>query len=97
VELRARLLRDNRLAGVSTHLEILDREVILVKAQKAEWQARVGTTLVGTLAEERAVLARRAGEGVQAEAMEAAAELARAVEQAERIAAPGARTEGCGG
>ncbi|MDP2312115.1 MAG: hypothetical protein Q8P41_04360 [Pseudomonadota bacterium] len=56
-----RVLRDQELAGIVTHLEIMDREEALIDTQKSQWKDGVGEQLHKVIAEDRERLKRRAG------------------------------------
>jgi TolA-binding protein len=56
-----RLLRDQELAGLVKHLELLDKERALIGQQKAQWKDGVGEELNRIIAADRERLARRAG------------------------------------
>lgn len=56
-----RVLRDQELAGIVTHLEIMDREETLIDAQKSQWKDGVGEQLHKVISEDRERLKRRAG------------------------------------
>jgi len=56
-----RILRDQELAGIVTHLEIMDREETLIDSQKSQWKDSVGEQLHKVIAEDRERLKRRAG------------------------------------
>ena len=55
------LLRDQELAGIVTHLELMEREEALIDQQKAQWKDVVGEKLHKIIAEDRERLKRRAG------------------------------------
>lgn len=56
-----KILRNRELAGIVTHLEVMDREEQLIDAQKTQWKDVVGTQLHKVVAEDRERLKRRAG------------------------------------
>lgn len=56
-----RLLRNQELAGLVTHLELMERERTLIGQQKTQWKDGVGEELNRILAQDRERLARRAG------------------------------------
>ncbi|MDP2311196.1 MAG: hypothetical protein Q8P18_34565 [Pseudomonadota bacterium] len=56
-----RVLRDQELAGIVTHLEIMDREEALIDSQKSQWKDGVGEQLHKVISEDRERLKRRAG------------------------------------
>jgi hypothetical protein len=57
----SRLLRDQELSGIVTHLAIMDREESLIDSQKSQWKDGVGEGLHKVIAEDRERLKRRAG------------------------------------
>lgn len=57
----AHALRDQELAGIVTHLEIMEREEALIDSQKSQWKDGVGEQLHKIIAEDRERLKRRAG------------------------------------
>lgn len=57
----AHALRDQELAGIVTHLEIMEREEALIDSQKSQWRDGVGEQLHKIIAEDRERLKRRAG------------------------------------
>ncbi len=56
-----RVLRDQELAGIVTHLEIMDREEQLVDLQKTQWRDGPGNQMHKIISEDRERLKRRAG------------------------------------
>ena len=56
-----RLLRDQELSGLVTHLELLDKEEELIAAQKSQWKGAVGQDLLKILGDSRERLKKRAG------------------------------------
>ncbi len=56
-----RVLRDQELAGIVTHLEIMEREEALIDSQKSQWKDGVGEQLHKVISEDRERLKRRAG------------------------------------
>jgi len=56
-----RLLRDQELAGLVQHLELMDKERALIAQQKPVWRDGAGEELNRILAQDRERLARRAG------------------------------------
>lgn len=57
----SRLLRDQELSGLVTHLELLDKEEELIAAQKSQWKGAVGQELLKILGDSRQRLKKRAG------------------------------------
>lgn len=60
----ARLLRDQELAGLVSHLELLDKEEELIAAQKSQWKGAVGESLQKIIADSRERLKKRAGKAL---------------------------------
>lgn len=56
-----RMLRNQELAGLVTHLEQMDREEDLIDTQKTQWKEGVGQQLHKIIAEDRERLKRRSG------------------------------------
>lgn len=56
-----KILRNRELAGIVTHLEVMDREEQLIDAQKSQWKDAVGENLHKVISEDRERLKRRAG------------------------------------
>lgn len=56
-----RLLRDQELAGLVKHLQLLDTEEQLIQSQKSQWKGAVGEELMKVIAEARETLKKRAG------------------------------------
>lgn len=56
-----RVLRDQELAGIVTHLEVMEREEALIDSQKSQWKDGVGEQLHKVISEDRERLKRRAG------------------------------------
>ena len=56
-----RILRNNDLADLVRHLDLLDAEELLIDAQKSVWKDSVGTHLKKVIAEDRERYKRKAG------------------------------------
>ncbi len=56
-----RMLRNQELAGLVGHLELMERERDLIKQQKSQWRDGVGQDLFKILEQDRERLSRRAG------------------------------------
>lgn len=56
-----KFLRNQELAGIVTHLEVMDREEALIDAQKSQWKDSIGEHLHKVIAEDRERLKKRAG------------------------------------
>lgn len=56
-----RILRNQELAGIVNHLQVMDREEQLIATQKSQWKNSVGENLNKVLAEDRQRLKTRAG------------------------------------
>ncbi|MEN9785738.1 MAG: hypothetical protein RLZZ299_1002 [Pseudomonadota bacterium] len=57
----SRILRNQELAGLVTHLELMEREQELIRQQKATWKDSVGEELNRVIEQDRERLTRRAG------------------------------------
>ena len=60
----SRILRNRDLAMLVDHLELMDEEVVLVNAQKAQWKDTVGQTLLTQIEEDRIRYKKKAGDGL---------------------------------
>lgn len=56
-----RFLRNQELAGIVNHLQVMEREEALIEAQKSQWKDSIGEQLRKVIAEDRERLKRRAG------------------------------------
>ncbi|MBM4364877.1 MAG: hypothetical protein FJ102_01580 [Deltaproteobacteria bacterium] len=81
----ARLLRDQELAGLVSHLELLDREEELIAAQKTQWKNAVGEDLLKIIAESRERLKKRAGRALLRNMVDLAKQLGELIGQAQII------------
>ncbi len=62
-----KLLRNRDIAGIVSHLDLLDDEIDLINRQKAEWRDTVGALLKKVIEKDRSKLKRRAGRFMLAE------------------------------
>jgi len=56
-----KLLRNQELAGLVDHIALIEREEVLIEAQKTQWKDEVGQALLKTLADDKERLKQRAG------------------------------------
>lgn len=57
----ARVLRNRDLAAMVRHLDLMDQEVVMINAQKAQWKDNVGAELLKTIEEDRVQYKKKAG------------------------------------
>jgi TolA-binding protein len=57
----ARVLRNRDLAAMVRHLDMMDKEVALINAQKAQWKDNLGQELVKSIEEDRVRYKKKAG------------------------------------
>jgi TolA-binding protein len=80
-----RLLRNQELAGLVAHLELMERERALIETQKTQWKDSVGTHLLKIMAEDEERLKARAGRAMLAEMATVTTYLGDLITQAEII------------
>jgi tetratricopeptide (TPR) repeat protein len=63
----AKLLRNEDIAGIVSHIDVLDEELELIESQKPEWRNTVGALMKKIIEKDRQKLKRRAGKFMLAE------------------------------
>ncbi|GDX78427.1 hypothetical protein LBMAG42_02380 [Deltaproteobacteria bacterium] len=80
-----RLLRDQQLSGLVSHLALLDKEEELIKSQKSQWKGAVGEELIKIIADSRERLKTRAGKALLRNMVTLAKQLGDLIGQAQII------------